>query len=105
MTNYLYYKKNYRGTLFDGKTDFEKYSGKAEKYIKSVINPDAKYKEEELCDCICAVAEQLFENGDFRSVSGESVDGYSVTYSDSFSSRLYDTLKLYLPKELLYRGF
>lgn len=104
MTDYLYYKKNYKGTVINDKAEFEKHEKRAVQYVKSVINTEAEYDETELYDCICAIAEQLCENGEFRNVKSETTDGYSVTYSDSFKKHLYELLRLYLPKELLYRG-
>lgn len=104
MTNYLYYKKNYRGDIISDRDVFEKYERLAERYISSVIEP-YDGNDEDISDCICAVAEQLYENGDLRGVESESADGYSVTYSESFKKHLYGILKLYLPKTMLYRGF
>ncbi len=104
MTDYLYYKKNYKGDVINDKTDFEKYEKRAAQFVRSVINTEAQYDENELYDCICAIAEQLCENGEFRSIKSETTDGYSVTYSDSLKKHLYELLRLYLPKELLYRG-
>lgn len=104
MTGYLYYKKNYKGKIITDKADFEKFEKAANLYVKSVINPDIDYKEEDIYDCICALAEQLYSGEDSRNIKSETVDGYSVTYNDSFGKSLYETLKIYLPKELLYRG-
>ncbi len=104
MTDYLYYKNTYKGTYFCEKSQFERFERLAEKYIKSQINEDAEYEPSELFDSICAVAEALSENHGAQNIKSESVDGYSVTYSEDFSKNLLNILKLYLPKKLLYRG-
>lgn len=104
MTDYLYYKENYQGKIINDKADFEQYAKLAVLYIKSVINSDIDFRKEDIYDCICALAEQLFENRDSKNVKSESVDGYSITYSGDSGKNLYETLKLYLPKELLFRG-
>ena len=63
-----------------------------------------KWTRDEIADCICALAEQLSRFEDTKNIKSESVDGYSVTYSDNLNKTLRETLKIYLPKELLYRG-
>ncbi len=104
MIDYLYYKKNYNGKIITNKSEFEKFENLSVRYIKSVINSDIEYKEEDIYDCICAVAEQMYIKNDSQNIKSETVDGYSVTYADNSGKELYETLKLYLPKELLYRG-
>ena len=104
MTDYLYYKITYKSSCFEDKSVFLKYEKLAEKYIKSQINEDAEYEPQELYDAICAIAEALYENHSSLNLKSESVDGYSVTYSGDFSKNLYNILKLYLPKKLLFRG-
>lgn len=104
MTDYFYYKITYKGTYFENKSEFERFEKLAEKYVKSQINEDVEYEPQELFDSICAVAEALFENHGTINKKSESVDGYSVTYSEDFSKNLFNILKLYLPKKLLYRG-
>jgi len=104
MIDYLYYKKNYNGKIITNKSEFERFEKLSVRYIKSVINSDAEYKEEDIYDCICAVAEEMYESNDSQNIKSETVDGYSVTYADKHAKSLYEILKLYLPKELLYRG-
>ena len=104
MTDYLYYKKNYKGADINDKDEFERYAKMAVGYINSVINTDLEYKEEDISDCVCVLAERFYRSGDLGNIKSESVDGYSVTYSSDFGKELYEILKLYLPKELLYRG-
>ena len=104
MIDYLYYKLTYKGTIFNNEPEFERFEKLAEKYIKSQINDSVEYDPQELYDCIIAVAEALYENNGALNLKAESVDGYSVTYSSDFSKNLSDILKLYLPKQLLYRG-
>ena len=60
------------------------------------MNSDIKYKEDEIADCICALAEQLSRFEDTKNIKSESVDGYSVTYSDNLNKTLRETLKIYL---------
>ena len=58
----------------------------------------------------CAAAEEICKGGFGSGIKSESTDGYSVTYSDSFSqkseiSRIFDAIRIYLePTGLLYRG-
>lgn len=104
MTDYLYYKKNYKGKIIKDKSEFERCEKLADRYIKSVINSDIEYKEEDISDCICALSEQFYEHEDSKNIKSETVDGYSITYSGNYNKSLYDTLRIYLPKELLYRG-
>lgn len=103
MADYLYYKKNYKGNIINDREDFARSAALAERYIASVADGYAGCEAAE--DCICAVAEQLFENGSLRGVKSETADGCGVTYSESFKKHLYGVLRLYLPSELLYRGF
>ncbi len=104
MINYLYYKKDYGGKVITNKEEFERYKNQAELYIKLAINSQEKYSEEDIGHGICAIAEKIYEKGDLGNIKSESVDGYSVTYSGDFRKELYETLKLYLPPRLLYRG-
>ena len=104
MTDFSYYKKNFKGNVITDASLFEKYSKLALLHIKVAVNSDIKYKEDEIADCICALAEQLSRFEDTKNIKSESVDGYSVTYSDNLNKTLRETLKIYLPKELLYRG-
>ena len=104
MVDYLYYKKTYQGIVINEKEDFERCEKLAVLYIKSVIAKNSQYDEEELWDCVCAVAEQIYENKDTKNIKSETVDGYSVTYTGDFNKYLYEILKIYLPPELLYRG-
>ena len=104
MTDFSYYKKNFKGNVITDASEFEKYSKLALLHIKVAINSDVQYKEEDIADCVCALAEQLSRFEDTKNIKSESVDGYSVTYSDNLSKSLRETLKIYLPKELLYRG-
>ena len=104
MTDYLYYKKDYNGKIIADREDFERCEKVACRYMQSVINPDAEYSEDDVRDCICALCEELYKNEDTANIKSETVDGYSVTYSGNSRKELYEVLKLYLPKELLYRG-
>lgn len=104
MVDYIYYTNKYQGSVIDNSSDFTKYENMAVRYVKSIINPQVDYNEEDIYECICVLAEQLFENNDLKNIKSETVDGLSVTYTGDFNKALYETLKLYLPKELLYRG-
>lgn len=104
MVDYLYYKKDFNGSIIPDEEQFIKNSDLAQRYIKSVINLNAVYNEDILYDCICALAERLYEYKDCIGIKSESADGYSITYSDRISRNLNTVLKLYLPSRLLYRG-
>lgn len=104
MVDYLYYKKDYRGTVFCEKTEFERYEKRALHYINSVICGDIKNAEESAYYCICAVAEELCRTENSQNIKSESIDGYSVTYSADRNKQLYGILRMYLPAELLFKG-
>ena len=104
MTDYLYYKKNFKGKAITDKETFEKCADLALRYIKSAIGQNLQHSDEEIYDCICALAEKIYEQNDRENIKSESIDGVSITYADDSKKSFYETMKLYLPAKLLYRG-
>lgn len=104
MTDYLYYKRNFKGTIIADKDVFEHCADLALRYIKSFIGENTPYQNEEVSDCICALADIIYEQSGRENIKSESIDGVSITYADNAKIDLYEVMKLYLPKELLYRG-
>ncbi len=104
MIDYLYYKKDFNGSIIPDEEQFNKNADLAQRYINTVINCKAVYNENVVADCICAVAEKIYEYGDNAGIKSESIDGCSVTYTDQAVKNFNTILKLYLPSSLLYRG-
>lgn len=104
MTDYLYYKKNFKGNVIADKEVFERCADLALRYIKSFVGEKAQYQDEQISDCICALAEQIYEQSGRENIKSESIDGVSITYADDSKKSFCEVMKLYLPKDLLYRG-
>ncbi len=104
MVDYLYYKKDYRGSVFCEKNEFERFEIRARRYINSVINSPVEEAGESAFYCICAVAEQLYKEEGRSNIKAESLEGYSVTYTGEANKQLYAILRMCLPSELLFKG-
>lgn len=103
MVDYSFYLDTYEGKKIKNETDFCEFAKKAELYINSVISQ--KHTEKDIAEAVCAVADVMFSHQDSLGVKSEKVDGISVTYDGDRTERLmYNTLKLYVPSRLLYRG-
>jgi len=103
MVDYSFYLDNYEGKKIKKESDFCECAKKAELYINSVISQ--KHTEKDIAEAICAVADVIFEHQDCVGIKSERVDGISVSYDENRIQRLmYNTLKLYVPSRLLYRG-
>lgn len=103
MIDFNYYITKYNGKKIEECEIFEELSKKAKKYVMSVIVPNAN--DNEIAEAVCAVCDYLYEHEGIENIKSESIDGVSITYNDTYTSKqLYSILKLYLPSRLLYRG-
>lgn len=100
---YEYYVNSYLGNQIRDEIEYLRLAGLAERYLKRFTANQAFDITKDIQDAVCAVCDILA--GDRGEINSEAVDGYSVTYQpSSLDKRIYDTLRLYLPQELLYRG-
>lgn len=114
MTNleisFEYYVSEYCcgcGGVLD-KDAFDKYIAPALREIKSCCGnaTDGDMNSTEVLQCVCEVAEQLYLADKAGRVKSETIDGYSVTYSeDDTAKNLYRViLKRLAHTGLLYAG-
>ena len=103
MVNFEYYLNDYNGQKIKNEETFNLLSKIAEKYVFKATDNHGTVKE--IGETICAVADILFDVNGSEGIESESVDGLSVSYEESRVQKLiHNTLKLYLPSRLLYRG-
>lgn len=103
MVNFDYYIKEYNGQRIRTEDEFKDCCKLAEKYVLNAT--DNRGNEKEIGEAICAVCDVLFEVKDTEGIKSEAIDGVSIIYENkSFQNRIFNTLKLYLPSRLLYRG-
>lgn len=78
--NYKYYKEEYTGTMPE--TDFDKMSKLASVKIKT--NTFGRINEnnvpDEVKQCVCALADELFKTSKIEGKTSESVGSWSVSY-------------------------
>ncbi len=105
--NYGFYKSAYGGALIPPEL-FNRFLFKAQTYLQNItmgrnIPEDYALKSSY---ALCEMADCYFKNENNASVKSESIDGYSVSYSDvSIAKSLYDIADLYLGESgLLYKG-
>ena len=103
MVNFEYYLNDYNGQKIKSEETFDSLSKIAEKYVLKATDNRGTVKE--IGETICAVVDILFDVNGSEGIESESVDGLSVSYEESRVQKLiHNTLKLYLPSRLLYRG-
>lgn len=108
--DYTYYTEAFGGTRLS-QQEFDSCCEKAQSYIDYItLGRAANNLGSSVKNALCAAAEEICKGGFGSGIKSESTDGYSVTYSDSFSqkseiSRIFDAIRIYLePTGLLYRG-
>ena len=103
MINYNFYVTEYGGNKITCESDFNTYSKKAERYIKSVIVKETE--DREIGEAICALCDFYYDTDNNPLVKSETQDGVRIEYENERAQKLsYQILKLYLPSRLLYRG-
>lgn len=103
MISFENYINKYEGRRVKNQDDFNRLSKMAERYIVSVIAPE--YREKDIEEAVYALCDILVKYEESSGIKTERVDGVSVTYEEGLLQKLmYNTLKLYVPSRLLYRG-
>ena len=75
--------------------------------FSQISQPPSPYHTDAVSDSICAVAELLYKSSKRDGLKAESIDGYSVTYSESktLSADINALIRKYLGNTgLLFRG-
>ena len=109
--DYVYYAEVFRGAAIPSAALFDSLSVKATAYIRKITfgRSDKAFEdmENDIKNAMCAVCEIYYNTMGSEGIKSESNDGYSVTYADTATNEtsLLNAAKLYLPCELLYRGF
>lgn len=106
-SNYAYYTDVFLGEMSE--EDYKPRAERASEYIDYVTFDRAAADDENVKKCCCAIADAiyLYDNGGGK--SGETIDGYSVSYAsgvsktESRSEAIYNTALRYL-SEYMYRG-
>ena len=103
MISFENYINSFDGTKVKNEADFNRLSKTAQRYIKSVIAEG--YSEKDIEEGVYALCDILLGYEARNGIKSESVDGVCVTYVEGHLQRqMYNTLKLYIPSRLLYRG-
>ena len=97
-----YYKNTYLGVLSEA--DFSRYLVKAEAFLNAATHKRVKEADTLVCFCLCELCDVFAENAEGKNISSESLDGYSVSYTDD-NFPAWEVLKTYLSGTgLLYGG-
>lgn len=101
-----YYKDVFMGSDITSPKDFNKLELRAIAYIDKITFGRICEMTESIKCAICSVCDVLKRRGMRGGIKQENNDGYSVTYSESFSEfdDLYMAASVFLPSELLYKG-
>lgn len=103
MIDYNYYITIYDGKKITSGEKFESLSKIARKYIDSVTCKPAQDKE--IGEGLCAICDILYEHADCIGLTSQTIDGIRQDFENNRIQKLmYNTLKLYIPSRLLYRG-
>lgn len=99
-----YYKNTYKGEIAD-ESLFNTLSVKASKYIDLITFSRINEADDNIKTAVCAVCDEMKLLNNSKYIASESNDGYSISYKKDISLKsLYETAKIYLPPELLYKG-
>ena len=103
MVDYNYYINKYNGQKIKSEELFSGLEKISEKYVMKAT--DNRGTVNEIGEAICAVCDVLYDVGGSEGIKSESADGVSVSYENSRTKMIiHNTLKLFLPSRLLYRG-
>ncbi len=103
MVDYNYYIREYNGQKIQSEKLFSSLEKISEKYVMKAT--DNRGTINEIGEAICAVCDILYDVSGSEGVKSESIDGVNVSYENSRTKILiHNTLKLFLPSRLLYRG-
>lgn len=103
MVDYNYYIKEYNGQKIQSEELFSGLEKISHKYVMKAT--DNRGTLSEIGEAICAVCDVLYDVSGSEGIKSESIDGVSISYESSRTRMLiHNTLKLFLPSRLLYRG-
>lgn len=99
-----YYKNTYKGEIADERV-FNTLSEKASRYIDLITFGRIDEADDNIKTAVCAICDEMRLLNSSKYIASESNDGYSISYKKDISLKaLYETAKIYLPQELLYKG-
>ena len=103
-TDYTWYKDVYKGCEA-GEEEFSSLAIKASAYLDRITFGRIDSADENVMFAMCAVVDEMLKSKKTSHIATETNDGYSISYkSVNEKENLYDTAKLFLPPELLYKG-
>ena len=108
--DFSYYFNLYCGgrPLIADSVQFDRCAKKAVGFLNTVVcRGQGSFLESTVCDCLCAMAEDIFKAEQRAGIRHENIDGYSVTFApgEDISATLFKTAKLYLGNTgLLFAG-
>ncbi len=87
---------------------FPIYEKRARTFLKSICASKIPQESfDDVCACVCAIAEELYSYRERQDIKSENIDGYSVTFNEkkSIKKDLYGIAQLYLGHlDILYAG-
>ncbi len=103
---YEFYHENYGGTKVP-ETVFEQYAYRSGILIDSMVRAGENLSDtEKVMRLLCELCDRLYDEDRRRGVSRESLDGYDVTYENSYENcEIRQIIRQYLGGDgVLFRG-
>lgn len=109
--NYEFYKDTFSGENISDEQKFDALALRASAYIDNILaapltDSDIKLYSDKIQLAVCGICD-ILSNFPDDNIRSENNDGYSVSYSNDPKAKntlIYNTVRMYLPPILLYRG-
>ena len=105
---FQFYKNVYGGKRIKDEQSFSSVYSEAVQYIKkyTYYNSELNENTPNLTECICSICDVLFLKKDAEHLSSEEFDTFKRKYRFvDWETEIQKKLFLYLPENMLYRGF
>lgn len=104
--DFNYYKGSFHGRKIPDSDSFISVAAGADAILERMTFGRLSDNTPGAADAMCAVCEVLYTRGNRDGIAAESVDGYSVSYSEEerLTPALRRAVRMYLSPQLLYRG-